>query len=707
MSAAGRGAAVGLLLFSIVDARSADGGSPRPYSLYVWAQSFRPETCGSSPNGAYVSWRDERNWDRGCFARPYDTPGQRARLFDALGAGLGDGRAVKKIFLSVAGAPHTDEPGKIEKIMDRASETSPGAACPDELMTTVAEAHLRGVKVYALFGDDCHDLCEKDRVSDVVDYNAICSAVARDNIVQFDGVAINNEFLTKAGECGGRTDLSDDPENPDWHANEELWLGLLDGLQTAKDRVGRLPLHFSLGHSWALCDDESRHDDARPQERAVTWRGGNKKVVEHIMGIVDSIDIQVAWAYISGDREPEAQTVVARARFYHDYWFNALGHEYDDEDPNFSVVAYTNPTGDSDKFIFDEFDRPNRWETEVWLPLVRLEHMGAYALPGFQVDDADDGYEAQLAFPRNVGLGLQDGETSGPGRATQIQSKSYNKRGDYEARLKTARGQTEEEGIVSSFFAGKFYDCEDHDGTPIADCPPDNDGDGVPDNHEIDFEFQNSNRGVIYLSVWRGRGAYPLMRKRTARIDISQGTVIENLHPGTDELDVANAYNLGFADPHFDHSARFYTYSFEWRKDRVTFLVDLEDGMGRRQLFEVLGEENVPDIPLLTYANLWHTHAHWCCPHHSEATELSSRAQMHIDYIKVAPSSPEECQTSFAPHSSGAFERETSCIGSWGGEWNLDRTQQVMPICASSAPPHIHLSCHPPSSRLLIRKSLT
>ena len=657
----------------------------RPYAIYVWGQVFQPDTCGTSPNGAYVSWRDERNWDAGCFSRPYDTPDQRSLLFDALGPGLEGDRAVKTIFLSVAGKPHTNEIGKIEDIRARAEARGPGEACPVELMTTIAEAHQRGMKVYALFGDDCHDLCEKEKVADVADYNDICREVAG-NVVQFDGVALNNEYLGMASECGGRTDIDPDPNVRDSRDNAQIWLDLLDGLATAKERARGLSIHFSLGHSWAYCRDDS--------PREIEWRNNRKKVVEHMMDMVDSVDIQVAWAYVSDDgRPPEEQEIVERAQFYHDYWFGTLRRDFDEANPSFFVLAYTNPVGSKYKFIYDEFDRPNRWDLDTWRPLVRLEEEGAYALTGLQVDGTDDGYEAQLAFPKNIGLGLRGGPTTGPGKATQIQSNEDKsiKRGDFEARLITARGRTEEEGIVSAFFVGKFYECVDDNGDIIEDCPPDEDENGIPDNHEIDFEFQNSARSVLYLSVWRDRGEYPEMKKRTARIDIAQGIVIENVPDDgsgrpLDELDVENAYHLGFSDPTFDHSSRFYTYSFEWRKNRVTFYIDLEDGAGRRQLFEVTNELNddgdvvirhVPDIALRTYANVWHTYANWY-PHNFDATELVYRRSMHIDYIKAVPSTP-DCQTSFAPHSKGALEAETSCTGGlfdqW--DWTLDRTQRV------------------------------
>ena len=318
-------------------------GTPLPYSLYVWAQVFQPQTCGTSPNGAYVSWRNETNWDEGCFARPYDTPAQRSFLFDALRPGLvEDGRKVNKIFLSVAGTPHSGEDGKIEGIEAWARALGPEAACPVELMTTIAEARLRDVKVYALFGDSCHDLCEKEKVADVVAYNRICAEVAQDGIVQFDGVAINNEYLTKASECGGRTDIDPDRDVIEWRDNALIWLDLLDGLQTAKNRLEGLPLHFSLGHRWAFCDD----DDDSPRE--TVWEGRPKKVVEHMMDIVDSVDIQVAWAKLSDDEEPQDQTIVERAQFYHRYWFDTLGHPFDPIDPSFYVLAYTNPVSESE-----------------------------------------------------------------------------------------------------------------------------------------------------------------------------------------------------------------------------------------------------------------------------------------------------------------------------------------------------------------------
>jgi hypothetical protein len=222
-----------------------------------------------------------------------------------------------------------EEEGKIKDIRERAMREGPRAACPEELMTTIAEAHLRGIKVYALFGIGCYDLCEKDRVPDVVDYNEICAEVAQDDIVQFDGVAINNEFMKNARRCGGQADIDPDEDVVVMRDNDLIWLDQLNGLRTAKNRMGNLPLHFSIGYNWDDCE--------------ILWEGNVKKVVEHMMDISDSIDVQVAWAKVSDDRLPEEQTFVTRAQLYHDYWFDTLLHEFDANDPNFYVLLYANP----------------------------------------------------------------------------------------------------------------------------------------------------------------------------------------------------------------------------------------------------------------------------------------------------------------------------------------------------------------------------
>ncbi|EJK58991.1 hypothetical protein THAOC_20844 [Thalassiosira oceanica] len=266
------------------------------YLSYVWAQFFTPALCRTSPNGAYVTWRDPDNWDAGCFDRTYDTPEQRSRMWKAFDTGVERDDKVDKILLSTVGTPHSDEPDKIENIGNPAH-------CPEDLMITIAEAHQRGIQVYALFSSECLGICEREGVSNTVQYNEICGDYFGEEVT-FDGVAVNNESFNDVQSC-----------------NAGQLTRILDELQDAQDIAasGDLPLHFSLGWRWEEC--------------SLTWNGRRKKFTEHSMDIVQSIDVQVGFTL--------SHEMSARAQSFYDYWQSIRG--FDELADSFYVLAYANP----------------------------------------------------------------------------------------------------------------------------------------------------------------------------------------------------------------------------------------------------------------------------------------------------------------------------------------------------------------------------
>jgi len=95
--------------------------------------------------------------------------------------------------------------------------------------------------------------------------------------------------------------------------------------------------------------------------------------------------------------------------------------------------------------------------------------------------------------------------------------------GDLEARFITGRAASEDEGAVNAFFL--FY----FDGI-------DYDGDGMHDNHEIDFELLNSDRTAIHRSVYTDFYCDPnieLFHRVTARVDFNAAEVATGVWGGS------------------------------------------------------------------------------------------------------------------------------------------------------------------------------
>ena len=162
------------------------------------------------------------------------------------------------------------------------------------------------------------------------------------------------------------------------------------------------------------------------------------------------------------------------------------------------------------------------------------------------------------------------------------------------------------------------------------------------DNHEIDFELLNSDRSALFTSVYTDYqyvNDLCSFHRNSARIDIATGEVFATVPGNEGNWDLVQVESLPFTVPGFDHSASFYTYGFEWSESKVSFYIDLEDGVGHRALFEVLSDgsggmnDHIPNMPAYTFFNTWHTYVDWWS--RADAPPPSIDAVMAIDYVKI------------------------------------------------------------------------
>jgi hypothetical protein len=208
-----------------------------------------------------------------------------------------------------------------------------------------------------------------------------------------------------------------------------------------------------------------------------------------------------------------------------------------------------------------------------------------------------DGAALELVYP-----GRTDPSYSGPGWATELQTAATRSYGIYVARLRPARAPGSV-GVVSAFFT-YFNDGLDHD------------GDGLIDNHEIDYEFVAAEPSVIYLTVWTAYQADAtgeLFRKVTRKVNLRTGRVWQTPPGGEGTYDLVEIEPLGWRARRFIAANAYRTYRFDWEPTAVTFAVDLEDGHGVRTLWDLSGAPNVviPSHPAPCFLNLWHNASHW------------------------------------------------------------------------------------------------
>ena len=282
-------------------------------------------------------------------------------------------------------------------------------------------------------------------------------------------------------------------------------------------------------------------------------------------------------------------------------------------------TSITNPP-QNDIILYDEFTS-STWDPTVWQP--RLPLSQSQATSGVSLPEANDNNAATLLYPKDI-----PDDQWGPRYSTQIKSTELNMYGNYEARLRSGQANAGE-GLISAFFTYRNDEI-------------DYDGDGMHDNHEIDFELLNADRSALFCSVYTDYQYLNdecLFHRNSARIDIATGEVFATVPGNEGNWDLVQVESLPFSVPRFDHSSSFYTYGFEWSESKVAFWIDLEDGVGRRALFEVLSDgsggmnDHIPNMPVYTLFNAWHTYVDWWS--RADAPPPSVDAVMAIDYVKI------------------------------------------------------------------------
>ncbi len=208
-----------------------------------------------------------------------------------------------------------------------------------------------------------------------------------------------------------------------------------------------------------------------------------------------------------------------------------------------------------------------------------------------------DGVVLELVYPGRI-----PSSYSGPGWATQLKTAAARGYGVYEARLRPAAGRAGQ-GVVSAFFT-YFNDGLDHD------------GDGIVDNHEIDFEFLAAESSVIYLTVWTAYQADAngeVFRKVSRKLNLKTGQVWQTPPGSEGTYDLVETSPLGWKALRFKTASAYRTYRFEWQPTQVTFAIDIEDGQGFRTLWDLTGTPGtvIPTHPAPCFVNLWHNAFHW------------------------------------------------------------------------------------------------
>ncbi|WP_329214054.1 glycoside hydrolase family 16 protein [Streptomyces sp. NBC_01485] len=210
---------------------------------------------------------------------------------------------------------------------------------------------------------------------------------------------------------------------------------------------------------------------------------------------------------------------------------------------------------------------------------------------------ASDGRALQLRLNARPG--------TSPGNGVEISSNADTYRyGTYGTRIKTADctglGRV---GVVT----GTFTYSNDHS---------DSNGNGLPDNDEIDVEVLCAQPNVVWLTLWTDYdpddpdGA---VRKISRAIDMRSGQVLYNCYNvqlgGDCEPAQPGEYSPAGVTPNpgFNSATKFHTFMFDWQPNSVSFWT-YDDNGNKNVLWDYRGPSSrIPKKPGAFMQNVWHT----------------------------------------------------------------------------------------------------
>jgi hypothetical protein len=185
-------------------------------------------------------------------------------------------------------------------------------------MALLAKVHWSGVHVYALFANSQALFSKSVMATYPNRFNANCGM----DKIYFNRVAVNNEYFTNIKAC--------DEITSKYTVNVAAQQNHLNKLKLTANNVAPLPLHFLVSWNWECCSCSTN------KTRNLEWPAGSgnmKSTLVHMVNIVDSIDVQVA--FITPDAMASRSTPV-----YH-YW-NLKANK--SKTSRVYTLAYTNPT---------------------------------------------------------------------------------------------------------------------------------------------------------------------------------------------------------------------------------------------------------------------------------------------------------------------------------------------------------------------------
>src|SRR5688572_12257346 len=246
---------------------------------------------------------------------------------------------------------------------------------------------------------------------------------------------------------------------------------------------------------------------------------------------------------------------------------------------------------------------------------------------------------------RVVQLNLAAFPAAGPNAAPNLLSTDVYGFGTYEARMKTADCASQPNtGIISGFFTYL------NDGT-------DQNGNGIKDNSEIDFEWLCAEPNVIWLTAWTDYQESPTlaMRRIYRELDLRTGQIRRTCYStnfGQCDVNLTGSATEGSPSSiagisNYNSATAYYTYGFTWLSNRLTWYIIHPTTGAKVILWDYQGPTSRITQRQARYMfNVWHTN-NWPPPSMPGAIQQPTTSRnIKIDWAKyTVPGAPQPTAT--------------------------------------------------------------
>ena len=219
---------------------------------------------------------------------------------------------------------------------------------------------------------------------------------------------------------------------------------------------------------------------------------------------------------------------------------------------------------------------------------------------------------------------IDPNDSAGAGRGPEVISKNFTHFGTYSARLKVphVKDIQPNAGAVVGYFTYHV--------------------DSVPGLSEIDFEWLIADPSIIYIGTWTG--AHGQLKRIGRTINLAKGiiysTITKEGYKGTPTpfTGLQNQPETIPAIEGYDASAKFYTYGFDWYRDRLRWWIIHPDTGEKIILWDYQGSlTGIPQNHSHYRMNFWHT-KDWAVETNENATEKPLHPyELEVDWMRYEP----------------------------------------------------------------------